>query len=254
MKHVITSTLVLGVLFATSTLTYAHVPYVHTSDRWAANINTPIEKSVAYYMTFETSRDKDLLYFILDEKDLDPDALGNDIAEIVTDDHGVTGRKLYLGTMVPACDAYSDVRPMVAVVGPAQENLPKPERTEGLPFRMCGSEGMALLTNPEQGEAWYESYTYKSYYDQNNLDIVVNKAGLYRIYIWEPNGNVGDYVVEIGEKEVWGAAEIIRASFWIFHLVEDGEISCRECKEQLEALDGPNPGFTEVIDNLMNNM
>ena len=90
--------------------------------------------------------------------------------------------------------------------------------------------------------------------DQNNLDIVVNKAGLYKVYIWEPDGNLGDYVVEVGDKEVWEAAEIIRASFWIFHLVEDGEISCDECRDQLEYMDGPNPDFDEVIENLMNSI
>lgn len=247
-----------------ASLVYAHVPYVITRDKLKVRIGEIIEKSLAYYLTLEDEEDVDMLYFRLKDRDFDPELhleglvldpvtgehVKKNVQLLTTDENGVTGRKLHLGSLVPACGVYSDVKPTVALVGPRQEYLKKPDGSIDLPFEIDDDEGVFILENKTQGEIWYESYTYKSYFDQKKADVILTKEGKYKIYIWEPNGNTGDYVLETGYIEVFNLPEIARSIFWITHLVNDGEISCDECKEQLEDLDGKNPSMDKVIEDL----
>lgn len=255
MKKILASLL----LLFTSASAFAHVPYVQTHDSHNVRVPDPMEKSMAFYATFESRNDVDLYSFRLDDDDFDSSltltGLGDEVFNLlVTDANGVTGRKLHLGTLVPGCAAYEDILPMVAVVGPLQENLPAYDGSVELPFEVDEDEGVYLMNNETQGDLWYEKFTFKTYFDQEKSDIVLSEKGKYKVYVWEPSGNTGDYVLEMGYVEVFGFAEIMRSIVWLEHLANDGEIGCRECREQLQVVDREfnpeahgNPTLCELI-------
>ncbi len=231
---------------------FGHVPFVQPYDLYSIKIPAPMEKSMAFYMSFEKKKDVDMLYFRLDDDDFNPGltltGLKDESFQLVsTDENGVTGRKLHLGSLVPGCAVYGDILPVIAVVGPLQEYLQPPDGNISLPFRVGDDEGVYIIQNETQGDLWFEKFTFKSYFDQEKADIILNKEGKYKIYAWEPFGRTGDYVLEVGYVEVFGFQEILRSLIWIEHLVNDGEISCSLCKQQLKELDGPNPSLNDVI-------
>lgn len=232
---------------------FAHVPYVQTRDTRNVKIPVPIGKSLAYYMDFENENDVDMLSFSFNDNDFTPgqtieDFRGFTVDLIVTDENGVTGRLVHLGSLVPGCNIYSNILPRIAIVGPEQEYLISPGNTTSLPFEVKEGEGVYIINNDTQGELWYEENTFKSYFDQKKKDLIITKAGEYEIYIWEPTGKIGDYVVEFGHVEVFGFKEIMRSLFWLEHLVNDGEIHCDTCKDQLVEVDGENPTLFELIE------
>ncbi|MCP3943256.1 MAG: hypothetical protein GY710_17455 [Desulfobacteraceae bacterium] len=235
---------------------FSHVPTVIPRDLPEVHTGVyPIEYSQALYASFEKSVDVDGYHFWLNENDVTDttqvmeDASGEIHSLIVTDENGVTGRRVHFGSIVPACGVYETILPTIAFVGPVQKNLPEYDGSIPLPenIDLEEGEGISFLTNATQGPLIYEVHTYKSYFDQLKKDVVVNKAGAYKIYIWDANGNEGDYVLELGHIEVFDTLQILQSSFWLFHIVEDGEISNDACKDQLVEIDGLNPSFFEVI-------
>lgn len=252
----------LVMIIALSPAAFAHVPNVlNTSgDEYSERIDgDEVEASNAYYATFEFSGDVDYYYFRLSSSDVtDTSQTMTDVFDvthnlIVTDENGVTGRKLHLGTLVPACGVYADLRPTVAVVGPLQTNLPAYDGSVPLPadVEIDDDEGIFILENPVQGPVWYEHFTYKSYFDGPKDQIVVDKDGKYKIYVWEPSGLTGDYVLEVGDIEVFGLFEILQSIQWVCHIALDGEIMNETCEDQLEALDGPNPTCSQVMQDMI---
>ncbi|PKL39921.1 MAG: hypothetical protein CVV44_06780 [Spirochaetae bacterium HGW-Spirochaetae-1] len=248
----------------------AHVAYHERYDYSTSRpykIKQEIEKSIALYSHFSSPEDLDMVTFTLEDSDFDPaltlngqfgeveegqESLENeDHPLVVTDDNGVTGRRFHVGSLVPGCASYAMILPIVAIVGPEQEYLPAWEGSEHLPFTLQEGQGMMILDNEEQGDLWYEKFTFKSYFDQKKTSIILSRPGTYLVYVWEPRGNTGDYVLELGDIEVFGVPEIIRAMWYENYLVYDGEITCQECVDELEEVDGPNPTIWEIIDRLM---
>lgn len=235
----------------------AHVPTVLPRDtpaNCAVGVPMPIEKSAAVYATFEYPGDVDSYGFSFSSESFDASLALTDIRGvanrlIVTAPNGKPGRVLHVGSLVPACQIYASVLPTVAIVGPAQDALPAYDGSVAIPagVELKTGQGVTFLQNPNQGPVWYEEFSYKSYFDQNSADLVVTEQGEYRIYVWDANTNVGDYVLEIGQIEVFGFPEIMQALFWVTHIIYDGEISNNTCKQQLEALDGRNPSVFKVI-------
>jgi len=206
--------LLLVLLFAPLASAFPHVPYIEGCDfaeGEAYMVVHPVEKSVAVYAHFSDEYDVDMAVFNL--------LHGDEV-------------KLHLGSLVPKCSLYEDVRPSIAVVGPLQEYLP-PYDGDDLPFEVAEWEGVYLIVNEEQGEEFYEPIGGKSYWRQERHDIWLNEAGEYRIYYWEPNGYVADYVMEIGDVEIWGWREIVQAIRRTWVIIHDLEIHDPICRAEL---------------------
>ena len=248
------------IMFIINGTAFAHVPIVTTYDKCWVRIPAPMEKSIAIYASFEKKGDVDKAYFRLDDNDFKTDITMIGIVEGQEGDQkiplvtqgagGVPGRRLHVGSLVPGCETYDGILPTIAIIGPVQDSLPAYNGSIALPgaVNIAADEGVYILSNTVQGPLWYEKFTFKSYYDQNNADLVITKPGTYTVYIWDSASNTGDYVLEVGYVEKFGFQEILQSMFWINHLVQDGEISCAPCKDQLEVIDGPNPTFQEMID------
>lgn len=255
--------LLLGFLSLVSTSVLAHVPYRPPFDSSQSipyhvhQFSAELGKSIAIYDQLNKSGDVDVFSFSLNEEDFahdltmngftEEDATKRDIPLIVTDENGVTGRLLHIGSLVPACGTYTGLLPSIAIVGPQQANLLPFEGDIELPFKLEEGEGIYLIENPEQGELWYEEFTFKSYFYQQKRDISLTEPGFYKIFVWSPEEMKGDYVIELGHVEVFGLKEILRSLGLVLPIIYDNEIHSSQCKDELKALDGKNPGFFEVI-------
>lgn len=118
--------------------------------------------------------------------------------------------RLYLELIVPVIDdIYEDFVPWYALVGPG---LPDPGQT--LPFDILEGYGAIVMENVEPGtprETFYEPFGNKSYYEGPVFKEKLNETGIYYVYCWDPYKQGGDYTIVIGDLEIWGPLDIIRA-------------------------------------------
>jgi len=120
---------------------------------------------------------------------------------------------MYIELIVPVVDNYyKDFVPWFALVGPG---LPDPGQE--LPFDIVEGYGAIVMENVEPGEpreTFYEVFGNKSYYKGPVFKEELNETGLYYIYCWDPYENGGDYTLVIGNLEIWGPFDIIRALYY----------------------------------------
>lgn len=216
--------LLVGFSFTVAGQSMAHVPYIEGRDFEEGEVFEvpgPINKSIAMMAHFHDAFDVDVATFTLYADDL------------TTCEGGVCGTQVHIGSMVPACSLYADVLPSVALVGPQQDSLPAPDDDENYPFEVESDEGVTVIYNEEQGETYYEPFTMKNYYRQNTAKVFLTEPGTYWIFYWEPGGVIGDYVMEVGDEEIWGFWEIIQALRNEWYLVHDREIHNKQCRREL---------------------
>lgn len=118
--------------------------------------------------------------------------------------------KMYVELIVPVIGAiYKDFVPWVAVVGPG---LPDPGQE--LPFELPNGYGAIIKENVKPGEpreTFYEIFGNKSYYKGPVFFEKLNATGTYFVYCWDPYKSGGDYTMVLGNLEIWGPLDIIRA-------------------------------------------
>lgn len=209
----------LVILLLTTPPGFAHAPVVELTD---ASLDKPIratwplDTSVAIYGYLSGPDDVDVVVFDVGEKE------------------SASGVPLYLHTLVPACEAYRQLLPSVAVVGAAQPELPVKHKYTAMPFKTNETQGVRQLTNTKQGATWYEPYSGKNYFWQESISLRLSKPGRYTIYIWSPGREIGDYVLAMGTRERWGPREIVRALGQMPRLMRDREIHNEACREELK--------------------
>jgi hypothetical protein len=209
---------------------YAHVPYVEGldfQDDAAFTAQPPIEKSLALYSSFSSTTDQDRVVFTLTEADFKD-------AKAVLDAAGRPARKVSFNTIVPACGPYAAVLPSVALIGPQQDGLPQEAAAAELPFTLAAGQGVFALRNTEQGPEFEESITGTRYFEQKTGSLLVTVPGHYEIVVWEPQGRLADYVLVVGDEEIFGAAEILQSIRRIGYLRAGREIKDEQCRQELK--------------------
>jgi hypothetical protein len=215
----------LGFICSASTSVLAHAPFIEGIDfteETSLRLPYPIETSIAVYSYFQSSNDVDSTTFTLSAAEL------QDQEKLVIDPQGVRGRLLHVGTLIPKCEVYEGILPTLAVVGPVQENLPSYQGPL-LPFPVAEGEGVFLLTNSSMGSEFYERFTQKTYWWQQKRDIALTRPGFYRIFVWEPSGRIGDYILEIGKQESFSSAVLQRSRKLVPYIKEDKVIHNPDC-------------------------
>lgn len=209
---------------------YAHVPYVEGldfQDDAAFTARPPIEKSLALYSSFSSATDQDRVVFTLTEADFKD-------AKAVVDAAGRPGRKVSFNTIVPACVPYASVLPSVALIGPQQDGLPQEAAGAQLPFTVAADQGVFALVNTEQGPVMEESITGTRYFEQKTGSLIATVPGTYEIVVWEPQGRIADYVLVVGDEEIFGAADIMQSLKRIGYLRAGREIKDESCRRELK--------------------
>lgn len=207
---------------------YAHVPYVEGLDFWEDEsfmIQPPIEKSYALYSSFSSAVDQDRVTFTLTEADFKDD-------RVVEDADGRPGRKVSFNTIVPACDPYAQVLPAVALIGPKQKSLAAQLADLQLPFSVPSDQGVYYLNNTEQGAVFKENIAGTRYFQQKKAELIVTVPGTYEIIVWEPQAQTADYVLVVGDEEIFGAADIMQSLKRLRYLRKGEEIKDLNCRQQ----------------------
>ncbi|MBN1635963.1 MAG: hypothetical protein JW920_05585 [Deltaproteobacteria bacterium] len=225
-----------GLLLILSSAAMGHVPIIEIDDFTQENplvLAETVEKSIAVYAWLESEDDVDFANFDLRY-----------------------GERVFVSTLVPRCDCYADFLPYFAVAGPGLQKSPSMDDypiytltqykelygdgyPEELEFFDTSSDpeneydGVLIVPNVgpfDEREEFFEFFAHKWYYGGPDFDMYPELAGTYRIFVWEPNGNSGDYVLEIGKKEMWPLKDVIRTFFVILPwLIFNGEIHNDGC-------------------------
>lgn len=202
MRHrLLTATATAILLLAGSGRAGAHVPYIERFDystHWPFVVQDP-EQSIAAYAWLRSHVDVDVYSFEVIEP-----------------------TRLYGNVLVPACPAYATFYVSFALIGPG---LPEP--TAALPFPLPDGYGAIVVAWRPDGEprpTFYEPFGAKWYYEGPELRLPVTTPGRYAFVYWDPEGNVGDYVAAIGDRERFDLPAIIRALTNTPIIRRDGEL------------------------------
>jgi hypothetical protein len=171
----------------------AHVPYLERDDYSETEpfeVRGSIEQSIAVYSWIDTGGAGPAT---------DVDAYAFSISEPTS---------VYVEAIVPVCPGYEDFRPSFALVGPGLPTAPA-----DLPFTVPNGYGAVVVDDPGEvpRETYFEPFGGKSYYQGPVLSRAVSTAGEYTVYYWDPQQSGGDYVAVLGDQEIWGLRDIIRA-------------------------------------------
>ncbi len=188
----------------------AHVPYFEHKDFTEENpfmVRKSIEQSIAVYsfLAFD-SGDVDVYQFTIENR-----------------------ARIFVETIVPVCEFYEDFLPSFAIVGPG---LPLPDGFYILPFDIPDEYGAIVISNFEdEGErpTFYEFFGNKNYYQGPTFDEFVEMPGTYYIYVWDPENIGGDYVLIIGDEEIWELNDIVRGFIYTPQIREGKELHTDEC-------------------------
>jgi len=236
-------------LFCLAVPASGHIPYFKKKNSKAFQLKMPLEKSVVIYSGFSRAGAVDLFQFQLKACDFNESATlsGFDTRTkikgrhplITTDENGIKGRRLCVSTCIAGCEAYKELLPQIALVGPKGDYFQAllPEEVALLPFNYDPStEGVVLIKNNTQGPLWYEKYSRKHYFMNKEMSVTLSRPGQYKIYTWELNDTTGDYALAVGDIEVWRFKEIMRGIRHIVGLWRHKEIHSKQCKKELKAL------------------
>lgn len=210
---------------------YAHVPYVEGldySDNEAFIIQSPIEKSHALYASFNSPTDQDRVVFTLTEQDLTDD-------KIIWNEGGQSGRLVSFNTIVPACAPYALILPAVALIGPRQTVLSELALGVELPFTVDADQGIYFMSNTVQGPIFEEKISGTAYFQQKKAEFIVSAPGRYEIVVWEPAGQIGDYVLVVGGEEMFGVNDVVQSIKRLRYLRKGMEIKDEYCRQLLKS-------------------
>lgn len=117
---------------------------------------------------------------------------------------------MYIELIVPVAGGfYNNYTPWYALVGPG---LPDPG--QALPFDIPDGYGAIVMENVEPGdprEKFFEPFGNKWYFEGPKFKEPLDTLGVYYIYVWDPHESGGDYTLVIGDLEIWGPFDILRA-------------------------------------------
>lgn len=118
------------------------------------------------------------------------------------------GTPLFVQLGVPKIDRLQEYRPMLAVVAPG---LASPQSQ--LPFAIPAGMGVEVL-GAETLRAFHEPFTGTNSWILVERTLALPSPGNGFIVAWDPEARPGKLWVAVGEKETFGAADLLRFFSW----------------------------------------
>jgi hypothetical protein len=117
---------------------------------------------------------------------------------------GKRGLRVRIETLVPRLESLRDFGFDVALIG-------KGFAVARVPFALEMDEGAIIASDSGHDEArgFDEPFTQTSYWKRQTLRAELPADGTYTIAVYDPRGRTGKYVLSIGEREEWGADDLV---------------------------------------------
>jgi len=119
------------------------------------------------------------------------------------------GEHLHAGINIPAITGLDHYAVTVALTGPG---LP-PANRDDLPAGYTYITS-ALIFHSKVGQDFFEPFTQTHYWGRQRIEFNLPRTGVYHLLIWSPDGQPGKYVLDTGEAEVYGPADLLRFPVW----------------------------------------
>ena len=69
-----------------------------------------------------------------------------------------------------------------------------------------------MIYPSSNGEDFFEPFTQAYYWGRQRVYINLSEPEKYYLVVWQPNGNNGKYVLDIGTEEVFGIGDILNSN------------------------------------------
>ncbi|UCC87779.1 MAG: hypothetical protein JSV81_00335 [Anaerolineales bacterium] len=141
---------------------------------------------------------------------------------------GQAGQFFHAGINIPQLNGLEDYGVSLALLGPGLPPLPEDQ----LPLRAADDghdhhhsplqvfpdlhldSAGGLVAESRKSEDFHEPFTQTNYWGRQAIDLDLPQSGTYYLLIWNPDGDVGKYVLDTGTEEVFGSADLFRFPLW----------------------------------------
>lgn len=107
------------------------------------------------------------------------------------------GESLFIQMTIPVIAGLEEFEPSFALVG---VGLPSDEATS--PTALLSDQGIvAVADDGSPPRLFYESFSGRQYWMRQELRINAPQTGTYYVLVWHPQGEVGKYVLAVGDVE-----------------------------------------------------
>lgn len=117
------------------------------------------------------------------------------------------GERLKLQLLVPKRDDLKDYHPVIYLLGPGFLGTWLPP---GSPVPPANGESALVPDRSTAPAEFYEPFTQTRYWTYEDVTGTFPATGRYRIVVHDPDGKGGRYVVALGEREDFGAADLLK--------------------------------------------
>jgi hypothetical protein len=200
-----------GILSLSSSL-WAHVPYIEKTDYTSSTpfVLEDVENSKSIHGALMESDDVDIVSITIEEP-----------------------ARIYTSTNIPFCPQYESFAVTYALTGPG---LPAPE--SNLPVTLPDGHGAIVVRTEfesvDDRPVFYEPFGGRLMWEGPDFAIDQAPAGEYRMIIWNESGASGNYIAVVGQKEIFGPAEIAQARR-VSPQLRNGKNLLVECNPQADA-------------------
>ncbi|RPI29218.1 MAG: hypothetical protein EHM70_15915 [Chloroflexota bacterium] len=119
------------------------------------------------------------------------------------------GERLHAGINIPALTGLEEYQVSVALFGPGL-----PEAGHDVLPEVHPEDLGALVFSPAVSEDFFEPFTQTRYWGRQQIDMDLPETGTYYLLVWSSEGKSGKYVLDVGEAEVFGPADLLRFPVW----------------------------------------
>ena len=172
--------LLLGV---TGGVASAHQPIFEEEELTAENpqvIKDPTI-STALYATLATTDDVDFFSF-----------------------NGKAGQRILIGMTIPQIEGQENFAPTIAMIGPGLAQTERALLPDAAHPLLAESAAFELLPPTDEVSEFYEPFSRTSYWQRQRQWITLPADGDYSLIVWHSDGEVGRYVLVVGDREIPG--------------------------------------------------
>ncbi|MCA1553346.1 MAG: hypothetical protein LC737_03115, partial [Chloroflexi bacterium] len=118
---------------------------------------------------------------------------------------GKQGQRIAISTLVPKIAALREFGVAVALVGRGFG------KADALPFALSDGEGVLLAPDDAHAadDLFDEPFTGTTYWNRQKLNATLPQDGTYTVAVFNARGEVGKYVLAIGEREKFGWRDVL---------------------------------------------